>query len=207
MRTAIFAVTVAGCLLAARLPWAAVRSFARLPRAAPPVAASRAVRRRARGVPEPDVLLLLDLLDAAILAGASVPRALGAVGAAIAGADVGVGSGRDVADTVGAAPALTRAASALLMGADWHAAWRGSPARLAPLVDGLAPSWVTGAAPGPALRATADRVRRERRNASREAAGRLGVLLVLPLGLCFLPAFVLIGLAPVILSLTAGLLA
>lgn len=206
MRSAIFAGTVAGCLLAARLPWAAARSFARLPRAGSPVATSRVFTRRARGAPELDILLLLDLLDAAISAGASIPRALGAVGAAIAGAGAGEGGGRDRADPGGVGSALTRASLALLMGADWHAAWRGAPARLAPLVDGLAPTWVTGAAPGPALRATADRVRRERRNASREAAGRLGVLLVLPLGLCFLPAFVLIGLAPVILSLTAGLL-
>jgi len=44
------------------------------------------------------------------------------------------------------------------------------------------------------------------RSAAREAAGRLGVRLVLPLGLCFLPAFILIGLVPVILSLAAGLL-
>jgi pilus assembly protein TadC len=34
----------------------------------------------------------------------------------------------------------------------------------------------------------------------------LGVRLVLPLGLCFLPAFVLVGLVPVLASLGRGLL-
>ncbi|WP_418606028.1 hypothetical protein [Georgenia sp. SUBG003] len=35
---------------------------------------------------------------------------------------------------------------------------------------------------------------------AQEAAARLGVRLVLPLGLCFLPAFVLLGLVPVVLA-------
>lgn len=62
-----------------------------------------------------------------------------------------------------------------------------------------------GAAPGPALRAGAEQLVRERRAQVREAAGRLGVRLVLPLGLCFLPAFVLLGLVPVMVSVGAQL--
>jgi len=38
-----------------------------------------------------------------------------------------------------------------------------------------------------------------------QAAGRLGVRLVLPLGLCHLPAFVLVGLVPVLVSMASGL--
>jgi len=45
-----------------------------------------------------------------------------------------------------------------------------------------------------------------RRSAARTAAARLGVRLVLPLGACFLPAFVLIGLVPVLLALGIDLL-
>jgi hypothetical protein len=113
-----------------------------------------------------------------------------------------------VGDAAGgeAGQALVRASSALMMGADWPAAWQGAPSRLSPVVDGLAPTWITGAAPGPALRAAVGHLRRERRSAAREAAGRLGVHLVLPLGLCFLPAFVLIGLVPVMISLGSDLL-
>jgi hypothetical protein len=40
-----------------------------------------------------------------------------------------------------------------------------------------------------------------------QAARRVGVLVVAPLGLCFLPAFVLLGVVPVVLGLTGPLLA
>lgn len=200
MTTVLLALAFAACLLGASAPWAAVRSAARLPGL---VVGSDVVRtnarpwdpRRARPPttlpPTLDVVVLLDLLDAAIASGASLPRALGAVGGCAGGTD---------------GEAMARASSALVMGADWPTAWAGAPRRLRPVVDGLAPTWVTGSAPGPALRAAADHVRRERRSAAREAAGRLGVHLVLPLGLCFLPAFILIGLVPVMVSLGSELL-
>ncbi|HEY5518800.1 MAG TPA: type II secretion system F family protein [Cellulomonas sp.] len=192
-----FVTVVAACLLGARVPWAVVRSSVRLQavRGDPAVAGAWSGATVSHRVPSPvtdlDTLVLLDLLDAAISAGTSLPRALAAVGEAAGGGDGQV---------------MARASSALIMGADWRAAWQGAPVRLGPVVDGLAPTWDTGAAPGPALRAAADHLRRERRTAAREAAGRLGVYLVLPLGLCFLPAFVLIGLVPVLLSLGSGLL-
>ncbi len=129
--------------------------------------------------------VLLALLDSAVGSGAGVPRALAAVGRAVGGPD-GV--------------ALERASAALVLGAGWTTAWTGAPARMRLVADCLAPTWTTGAAPGPALRAAATGLLRERRTVAREAAGRLGVALVLPLGLCFLPAFVLIGLVPVLVS-------
>ncbi|MFL6240602.1 MAG: type II secretion system F family protein, partial [Actinomycetes bacterium] len=78
--------------------------------------------------------------------------------------------------------------------------------RLAAVADCLGPTWASGAAPGPALREAADHLRRARRRAAREAAGRLGVRLVLPLGLCFLPAFVLVGVLPLVLAMAGGVL-
>lgn len=196
MRSLTLAAVLALCLLVAGAPWVGVRSAARLgavggvgfdPVGAAVEEASLPGGRR----PHLDVLVLLDLLDAAIAAGVSLPRALGAVGGASGGVD---------------GDALARAASALVLGATWRTAWVGAPARLDPVIEGLAPTWETGAAPGPALRAAAAHLRTERRTAGREAAGRLGVHLVLPLGLCFLPAFVLIGLVPVLVSLGSGLL-
>lgn len=137
------------------------------------------------------MVLVLDLLDVAVASGAALPRAVQAVGEAVGGVD---------------GEALTAAARALVLGAGWTGAWSGAPAHLRPVVQCLADSWVSGAAPGPLLRAAADEVNRTRRRAAREAAGRLGVRLVLPLGLCLLPAFVLLGLVPVVLSLSSGLL-
>ena len=130
-----------------------------------------------------DAVLLLDLLDVAIGTGASLPRALSAVGAAVGGQQ---------------GDELARGGAALLLGASWQSAWARSA--LADVVDALEASWSTGTAPGPALRGRADQLRRDRRTRSRTAAGALGVQLVLPLGRRVLPAFVLLGLVPMLLS-------
>ena len=50
------------------------------------------------------------------------------------------------------------------------------------------------------LRAEADRARRDARTAGRTRAARLSSRLLLPLGACTLPAFMLLGVAPLVLS-------
>jgi pilus assembly protein TadC len=154
----------------------------------------RGGRRRgpvAAAVAEPDVVLVLDLLDVAVASGVALPRALAVVGSAVGGR-----RGR----------ALGAAGGALLLGASWDTAWAGAPAELTTVAETLAPSWTAGAAPGPALRSCAEQRRHARRAQLRSAAGALGVRLVLPLGLCFLPAFVLVGLVPMMLGLARGLI-
>lgn len=139
-----------------------------------------------------DVQVLLELLAAATRAGSGVPRALQATGAAVGGADGTV---------------LARAADALVLGARWDTAWQGAPARLEPVRQALRGAWVDGAAPSGALRAAGEGARQEGRAATRTAAARLAVRLVLPLGACYLPAFVLVGIVPVLLALGVDLLA
>lgn len=134
---------------------------------------------------EVGVGVLLDLLEAACAAGCSVPGALEAVGAAAGGARG--------ASLVGAARRLSD-------GASWREAWAGAEPALAPVAAALRPSWEDGVAPTGALRATAAHVRRERQAVALAAAGQLGVRLVLPLAACHLPAFVLVGLLPVLIS-------
>lgn len=138
-----------------------------------------------RAAVELDVAVLLDLLEAACAAGASVPGALEAVGSAAGGAR---GAG------------LVTAAQALSAGASWREAWADAGRALAPVAVALRPSWEDGVATTGALRATAAHLRRERQTAALESAGRLGVRLVLPLAACHLPAFVLVGLLPVLIS-------
>jgi tight adherence protein B len=147
----------------------------------------------ARGADQPgvDVQVVLELVAAALRSGAGVPRALEATGVAVGGADGGV---------------LTRAAHALVLGAAWERAWAGVPGQLDPMVRALHGAWLDGAAPGEALGAAGEEVRHQRRAAARTAAARLGVRLVLPLGMCYLPAFVLVGLVPVLLALGIDLL-
>lgn len=139
------------------------------------------------GVP---VTVILELLVAALHTGASIPRALEAVGVAIAGHD---------------GQALVRTGRQLELGAPWETAWRHRQAKLLPIADALRPAWEVGASPTASLRAAGEAVHRRQLESSRLAAARLGVRLVLPLGLCLLPAFVLIGLVPVLLSLGSGL--
>lgn len=141
--------------------------------------------------PEPELAGLADLLSAAVSSGASVPRALEVVGRSVGG-DGG--------------HALARAGERLAAGRAWGLAWQGCPERLAPLERALGDAWHAGAAPVPVLRHLAARERRRRREAAREAAARLGVRLVLPLGLCLLPAFALLGIVPLVLSLGSQLL-
>lgn len=70
----------------------------------------------------------------------------------------------------------------------------------------LRPAWEQGAAPASALRAARDRHDRETEARAVEAAERLAVRVVVPLGLCLLPAFVLLGLVPAVIALGTGLL-
>ena len=154
-----------------------------------PVAAGRGGPAQATNV---DTTVLLELAAAALRAGAGIPRALHATGQAVGGPEGG---------------ALVRVSDALRLGADWDTAWRAAPRRLDPVRRGLQSAWADGAAPGESLRAAAEELVHARRAAARAAAARLSVRLVLPLGACFLPAFVLVGLVPVLLALGVGLLA
>lgn len=138
-----------------------------------------------------EIGVLLELLAAAVRAGTSVPRALEAVGRATGGPD---------------GAALHRAGGALVLGAGWAEAWTGAPSRLGVVREALGPAWEQGAAPGESLRVAGEQLRRDQQSVARQAAARLTVHLVLPLGVCFLPAFVLVGLLPVLLSLGGGVL-
>lgn len=148
------------------------------------------------GHPEVDVVVVLELVAAAVLAGAGLPRALQAVGRATGGR-----RGR----------ALEAVSGGLLLGAGWDPAWdaatgpgapgEGTGRALDPVRRGLRAAWTDGAAPQEALRAAGADLLHERRSTARTAAARLAVRLVLPLGLCYLPAFVLVGLTPVLLAL------
>ncbi len=130
--------------------------------------------------------MAIDLACAVVASGASLTRALEALDSALAEEPEASG--------------LASVAGKLLMGASWSEAWEGIGTRFVPLRDALEPSWDSGAAPVPLLERTAASIRAARSRAAREAAAELAARLVLPLGLCFLPAFVLVGVVPVVVS-------
>ncbi|XCB28996.1 hypothetical protein RQN30_06815 [Arcanobacterium hippocoleae] len=62
----------------------------------------------------------------------------------------------------------------------------------------LAPAWQDGAAPVPLLERACATLRLTQQSRANAAAARLGARLVAPLALCFLPAFMLIGVVPIV---------
>ncbi|EFW27901.1 type II secretion system F family protein, partial [Actinomyces sp. oral taxon 171] len=140
-----------------------------------------------------DEALVLDLAAAALSAGASVPGVLTALGEALEEEGAGV-VGR-----------------ALLLGAPWEEAWQAPDdeqwrAQRSRLESCLRPGWEDGASPSALLAATAASLRAGRHARDEEAAERLAVRLVLPLGACHLPAFVILGIAPVVASVGMSML-
>jgi len=85
-----------------------------------------------------------------------------------------------------------------------HEAGLAEPEGLAPIVEALELAADTGLAPGSLVRATASEQRRSEVAAHNVAAHRLGVLVVLPMGLCLLPAFVVLTVVPLVLGLLGG---
>lgn len=135
-----------------------------------------------------DTAMMLELMGAMLDAGAGLGRSLELV-------------------TALAAPELKRplrpVVSALAIGADWETAWRSSEVRspdLLALRDALGFAALTGAPSSAILYAQAARMRRVRFRAAEKRAAALGVKLVVPLGLCSLPAFICLGVVPVLLA-------
>jgi pilus assembly protein TadC len=149
----------------------------------------REARRRAVA----DLPLCADLLAAALKAGAPVDRAASAVADALGGP---------------LGERLDRTARSLRLGAEpaeggAHLAdVTGAPRLIAAVIRSSA----SGGALAGALTRLADDLRADRAVAAEAAARRAGVLIVLPLGLCFLPAFVLAGLVPVLVAVLGDVL-
>ncbi|MFD0306942.1 type II secretion system F family protein [Streptomyces sp. NPDC127119] len=137
--------------------------------------------------------LAADLLAACIAAGASPVMAARAVGEALEG-PVGARLARGAAEVrLGGEPAEAWRALAALPGA------RG----LARLLERAGESGVPAAVP---VARVASEARAERGRAATARARRAGVLITAPVGLCFLPAFIAIGVLPVVLGLASGVL-
>ncbi|MEO3743713.1 type II secretion system F family protein [Plantactinospora sp. B5E13] len=152
-----------------------------------------AAARRRRMREAADLPLAADLLAAALRAGAPVDHAVSAVAQALDGPLGG---------------RLAQVGRTLRLGGDAGEAWSGLVA--VPGGERLARAAVrataSGAALAGALTRLADDLRADRATAAEAAARRAGVLIVLPLGLCFLPAFILAGLVPVIVAVLGDVL-
>ncbi|MCT1549461.1 type II secretion system F family protein [Brevibacterium casei] len=77
--------------------------------------------------------------------------------------------------------------------------------RLRPVLEVFAFSEHTGVGPAPLIESVAGELRAASRRRRQEAAAALGVRLVVPLGVCILPAFLLLSVVPVVISLLTDL--
>ncbi|MEV7009565.1 type II secretion system F family protein [Streptosporangium sp. NPDC051022] len=96
----------------------------------------------------------------------------------------------------------------LRLGASPEDAWQAlaDERSLAPLARAMSRAALSGAPVADVLTRLSDDSRQAARAASSAAARRVGVQAVAPLGLCFLPAFVCLGIIPVVASLASDVL-
>ncbi|MCQ4081154.1 type II secretion system F family protein [Streptomyces sp. RB6PN25] len=154
-------------------------------------------RRRTRGAPLQDdrtgkvtgqLPLAAELLAACLASGAAPGAAACAVGRTLEGP---------------LAQALSRAAAELRLGGDPAQCW--SRVRALPQADVLG-RWMeragtTGVPPVAEISRLAAAYRAERSRSAGSRARRAAVLATAPLGLCFLPAFLAVGVVPVVIGL------
>nr|WP_322000652.1 type II secretion system F family protein [Rhodococcus qingshengii] len=145
---------------------------------------------------KPDPLAVaasLDLLGACLQAGLPVSAAITAMAST---------APKPMADS------LRRVADLLALGADPDVAW--SEAALDPDTEALARMARRSARSGSSLSSSmaelAERSRGDAEDLAAAAAERAGVLISGPLGLCFLPAFIALGIVPVVIGLATTVL-
>jgi pilus assembly protein TadC len=190
--------SMAAMLLAAALLCGAGPSTVRA-RAGLMACTHRTSRRPMRESDPLAVASSLDVLAVCLEAGMAVPTAAAA--------------------TASAAPPLLarvmrRAADLLALGADPAVAWSVPPGLPAGSLDTQTDallrlarrSAASGTALAEAVAELAAQCRYDAAHTAVAAAERAGVLIAGPLGLCFLPAFVCLGIVPVVAGLAGGLL-
>ena len=184
---AVAAVTVVGGapgLLAA--PVVGVACWRAIGRAEP------AEARREREELRRELPHLARLMAAALGAGAAPSAAAQAVADALPGP----GGAR-----------LARAAARLRLGADPVAVWQGLAAEpaMAPLGRALARGQSSGASVVVSVERLGEELARAARADAEDRARRVGVKAAVPLGVCLLPSFLLIGIVPLVAGLLTSL--
>ncbi|MCM1013676.1 MULTISPECIES: type II secretion system F family protein [unclassified Brevibacterium] len=146
--------------------------------------AATASAREGTAVADEQLAFDLDLVAICLTAGLPIPVALTLT-----------------AEATGDRSGLLRIARAKTIGGDDLS----EDDRLRPVLDVFVFSERTGVGPAPLIEAVAGELRDSSRRRRQEAAAALGVRLVVPLGVCILPAFLLLSVVPVVISLLTDL--
>jgi len=143
-------------------------------------------------VPVAEVAGVIDLLALTLRGGAGLVEAMEAVAIRVGGP-----LGRH----------LQTVAAAGRWGVEDATAWASVPSAWQPAARALRMAARAGVPPADALAGAAEEVRRAERQRLEVATATLGVRIVLPLGLLFLPAFILTTVVPIVLALAKEVLA
>jgi Flp pilus assembly protein TadB len=142
---------------------------------------------------EPDeIAVVIDLVAGCLAGGTGLPDALDAAALA-AGERLGA-SCHEVAVALRSGVPVDEA---------WQV-WAADP-WLAPVARTAVRTAASGAAAAAELRRSSARLRARRRSAAQHRVRAASVWLVVPLGLCFLPAFVLVAVVPLVVGLVPSL--
>ncbi|MGH3412858.1 MAG: type II secretion system F family protein [Marmoricola sp.] len=154
-------------------------------------AESPAVRRRRERL-QRDLPVGVDLLASCLTAGGAIGPALGLVADALPG---------PLAEEFG------RLRHRLALGADPGEVWRGlaEHPQLAPLGRTLLRTHETGASVGRSIHRLAAELRAETLAGVEQRARSVDVKAAAPLGVCFLPAFLLVGVVPLVAGIFASM--
>ena len=144
-----------------------------------------------RTVPMVDVANAIDLLALALRGGVGLLEAVEAVGARL---EAPLGAH------------LLTVAAAQRWGVESLEAWASVPSAWQPAARALRMAATAGIAPADVLAQASQEIRRAEEQRLEVATARLGVRVVLPLGLLFLPAFVLTTVVPIVMALAAQVL-
>jgi pilus assembly protein TadC len=142
-------------------------------------------------VPVAEVAGVIDLLALTLRGGAGLVEAMEAVAARVGG-PLGLH--------------LQTVAAAGRWGVEDATAWASIPSAWQPAARALRMAATAGVAPADVLTRAAQEVRRAEQHRLEVATQTLGIHIVLPLGLAFLPAFVLTTVVPIVLALARQVL-
>lgn len=144
--------------------------------------------RRTREEVRRDLPHVVDLLASTLRSGAAPAEGVAVVCAALPGA---------------ATSRLSGVCARLSLGVDPAQVWQSlaDDPELAPLGRTLARAHATGASVVPSVERLADDLARRARGEVEDRARAVGVKAALPLGLCLLPAFLLVGIVPLVVGL------
>ena len=180
---------------AAVLVWPGASGERRVPRGGRAVA-GRAVSADGgssrKVVPVAEVAGVIDLLALTLRGGAGLVEAMEAVATRVGG-PLGLH--------------LQTVAAARRWGVEDATAWASIPSAWRPAARALRMAATAGVPPADVLARAAEEVRRAEQQRLEVATATLGVRIVLPLGLVFLPAFVLTTVVPIVLALAHQVLA